>query len=166
MIKHQLTVQPLSAIRNLGMRDSIWHAHDGNWQPLLTRLSQGIASPEEQKLMAELIKAKIKPRQAKIKARKITWDVRLGIAETVAFLEEIRPKQRRKSTVYDVAKQFGVKGRLVYLALAQFGRKELSQIDRIIQNSIEPGQLIELTKKGPDGQVLSKFFGSPAVWMN
>lgn len=166
MTKRKLTVPPLSAIKNLGMRDSIWHAFEGNLQPLLTRLRQGIVSPEEQKLMAELIEAKIKPRQAKTKARQITRDVRLGIAETVAFLEEIRPKQLRKRTVWDVAKQFGVSERLVYLALAQFDRKALSQIDRTIQNSIEPGRLVELTKKGPDRQVLSKFFGSPAVWMN
>jgi len=157
---------PLSAIKDLNIRDSIWHALEGNLRPLLTRLRRGTASPEEQKLIAELHEATIEPRQAKIKPRQITRDVRLAIAETVAFLEKIRPEQLRKQTLSRVAEQFGVCERIVYLALAQFDTKALSQIDQMIQNSIESGRLVELMKKGPDGQVLSKFFGSPGVWMN
>lgn len=150
---------PLSAINDLAERDSIWDALEGDPGWLVSRLRQGVASQLEQALAADLIDYTTKTTKSFPRIK------RLAIARRATAMGNSDPHRQRKRIISSVAEHFKVSERYVYKSLKEFDDDALSQIDRINKNTID-GQPSAVTKKGPGGQTTTKFYGSPAAWLD
>jgi hypothetical protein len=135
----------LGDIKDYDALRSIWSALEARPSFLASRLRDGSASPEEVLVTADIIEGKIKPRRLRPGAS--SRHKRLEIAEHVAFLEELLPRVRRKAIgrtgrvfrskeiIPFAAKQYGVKSRHVYQALAEFDGDALAHVNRMYPNS-------------------------------
>jgi len=121
---------------------SIKATNDGDFQQLIERLQQGLATKKEMSLAADLIRNEIKPRRPRS-----SWVQRLAIAEYVAFLRKVLPAVRRetrkptlrKQIIGLAAEKYGVKSSFDYEALREFNDDVLGQINRMPPTENERG---------------------------
>jgi hypothetical protein len=104
-------------------RWAIWDALEGEPRLLAERVREGIASPEERALAADLISRKIKPRR--IRKGQPPRSVKQAMVQMVFTMEAAVPPRQRKEIIPFVAKAFSVSKakplsvKTVYNALAE-----------------------------------------------
>lgn len=105
---------------------SIWGALEADDRLLSERLREGVASPEEMQVAADLIQKKVKPRR--LKKGQPPQFVNYAMAQMVLVMEAAGAPRQRKAIIPEVAEIFGVSVKHVYNALAEFG-------DALVQTS-------------------------------
>jgi hypothetical protein len=134
---------PLSDIKDYDALNSIWSALEARPSVLASRLRDGSASAQENRLAADLIEGIIKPRRPR---KGTPRHQRLEIAEYVAFLEKVLPHVQgkadiaRKKVVSFAHEEYGVSERYVYKAMAKFDSNALAQSERMFENSLGGGE--------------------------
>ena len=106
---------------------SIWGALEADDRLLSERLREGVASPEEMQVAADLIQKKVKPRR--LKKGQPPQIVNYAMAQMVLVMEAAgAPRQRKEDHSRSGVETFGVSEKHVYNALAEFG-------DALVQTS-------------------------------
>jgi hypothetical protein len=112
-------------------RWSIWGALEGDPALLARRLRSRKPSPQELDCAADLIEMKIKPRRPK-KGKPTRFTNEL-IAETILYIECVRPHWLRKTILSEVAEAFGVSTKHVYNVLAEHRPTEWPNSNKITE---------------------------------
>lgn len=99
-------------------RESVEHALEGDNALLDERLSAGRATADEQKLAADLLAGRIKPRKKRLQEL-LAEDRRQLVAEFVKARERAEPGVKRDAVVREAEEHFGITTSEVYTSLAK-----------------------------------------------
>jgi hypothetical protein len=111
-------------------RMAMWEAREGDPSRLARHLRDGIASPEERALAADLLEGKIRPRRPKLGAP--TRAQQDEMAVLVICLKTIYPRRKEMAIIKQVSDAFGASERLVRYAERRFNPERRNEILRML----------------------------------
>jgi hypothetical protein len=124
---------------------AIWDALDANFIRLAQRLREGVATPDELRLSADIHEGKVKPRHPK---GGVATNIRRdNIAQTFHLLMASHPTMGRKQIIGHICDYFEVGSSHVEEILATIDPERLQQIQTNVEDHLREGRYLHVEKK-------------------